>query len=388
VSAIVVFVVLAVAGWAVTELHRDALRDNLEETLEQAAEGIAGAVADGRDPAPSAIDDDAGYQVVGPSGEVALASGVLAGLAPLADPPDDDATHVRRDLPGDDGEAFLVLSERLDDGSVVHVTAPTDDVEESAAALRRAFVVAVPVTTAVLAVALWFLVGGLLRRAELASLRQQRFVADAAHELRSPLTRMRTELEVDLAHPGRAEPLATHRIVLEEAVGLQHLVDDLLELARLDAPNGPQGDLAAVDLDVVVERVAADLRARGDVAVDTSGIGPAQVSGQAEQLRRAIANLADNAARHATGTVSFEVAEEAGQAIVAVVDDGPGIPAADRTRVFERFSRVDEARSAATGGTGLGLAIAREIVERHGGTIAVDADHAPGARVVIRLPSI
>jgi signal transduction histidine kinase len=162
---------------------------------------------------------------------------------------------------------------------------------------------------------------------------------------------------------------------------MQRLVDDLLQLARLDdlrpRPHG------VVDLDAVVERVAADLRAAG-TTVDATGVGAAQVRGDADQLRRLVTNLADNAARHATGTVRFEVARVDGRIVLAVADDGPGIPAADRDRVFERFSRVDTARSGH--GTGLGLAIAREIAAAHGGEIHVDPAHAPGARLVVTLP--
>jgi signal transduction histidine kinase len=100
-----------------------------------------------------------------------------------------------------------------------------------------------------------------------------------------------------------------------------------------------------------------------------------------------VGNLADNAARHARSRVSFTLTEARGTAILTVTDDGPGIPEADRERVFERFARVDEARTAAAGGTGLGLAIAREIVVRHRGTIAVDPDGAGGARFVVTLPT-
>jgi signal transduction histidine kinase len=216
--------------------------------------------------------------------------------------------------------------------------------------------------------------------------RQQRFVADASHELRGPLTRIRSELEVDLAHPDRADPLATHRSVLDETVGLQHLVDDLLLLAQSDSHAAPPMSDEPVDVDDLVVRVARRLRADGRVTVDLSGVSAAQVRGDADQLVRAIGNVADNAVRHATSTVTFTLAERNGSAVLAVADDGDGIPADQRERIFERFARLDEARGAG-GGTGLGLAIARDIVVRHGGTIAVDESYSSGARLVITLPA-
>jgi signal transduction histidine kinase len=226
----------------------------------------------------------------------------------------------------------------------------------------------------------------MLDRIEDAARRQQRFVADASHELRSPLARIRTELEVDLAHPAGADPAATTRSVLSETIGMQALVDDLLVLARQDAGAAPARPAVAVDLDELVAEQVRRLRAEGPARVDAARVSAAQVTGDAGGLRRALGNVVDNAARHATSLVTITLAEQGASAVLSVADDGPGIPAARRDEVFERFARLDGARSASTGGTGLGLAIARAIVIDHGGTIAVDPDHRPGARVVITLP--
>ncbi len=122
------------------------------------------------------------------------------------------------------------------------------------------------------------------------------------------------------------------------------------------------------------------------MTVDASGIGPARVRGDARALGRAVRNVVENAVRHAIGWVDVTLSVEDDQAVLRVADDGPGIPADRVEEVFERFTRLDDARSGAAGGTGLGLAIAREVVERHGGTIAVDADYRPGACLVITLP--
>ena len=147
-----------------------------------------------------------------------------------------------------------------------------------------------------------------LDRLEDAVRRQQRFVADASHELRGPLTRIRSELEVDLARPDCADPTATERSVLDEAIGLQHLVDDLLQLARSDA-GAAEMTAVPVDLDDIVLREARRLRDRGRVVIDTSRVSAAQVIGDRNQLGRAVQNLLDNAERHAVTTVTVTLDE-------------------------------------------------------------------------------
>jgi signal transduction histidine kinase len=217
--------------------------------------------------------------------------------------------------------------------------------------------------------------------------RQRRFVADAAHELRSPLARMRAELEVDAAHPEIADPPATAAGVLTETLSLQRLVDDLLLLARSDAGAVDLRRRETVDLDEVVQRRLAAFLAAGERRVEVGALTPVQVDGDPDQLQRAVGNLLDNAVRHARDRILVTLREEpGGWAEFAVVDDGPGVPPAEHDRVFERFTRLDEARSARDGGAGLGLAIARDIAERHGGTLTLDEDASPGARFVLRLP--
>ena len=147
------------------------------------------------------------------------------------------------------------------------VAGSLDDVSESTGAVRRSLLLGIPAVAAVLAALVWFLVGRLLRRVELATAAQQRFVADASHELRTPLARMRTELEVDLAHPETSDPVAARRSLLEETVGLQHLTDDLLLLARSDA-GGLVARREPIDLDAVV---AARVPRRGGAGRDHLG---------------------------------------------------------------------------------------------------------------------
>jgi signal transduction histidine kinase len=225
----------------------------------------------------------------------------------------------------------------------------------------------------------------LLERIEVGAQQQRQFVADASHELRSPLTRMRAELEVDLAHPGSADPVATHRSVLHEVEGMQQLVDDLLRLASEGAGATPARE--PVDLGSIVVAEAARIRVTDGPAVHVDEPASTVVEGDGAGLARAVRNLADNARRHAAANVWMDVAQDNGYAIVTVADDGPGVPSQDRERVFLRFARVDESRTAGTGGAGLGLAIALAIVQRHGGTLTVDDHPSGGARFVMTLPA-
>jgi signal transduction histidine kinase len=431
-AALAVAVVLGVTSVWLVAHQRQVLTENLDDTLIIQARSLAAAVQDGQAPAAlvPAADDDGIAQVVGPDGDVVSATPSLDGHAPLA-PPEGDGPVVRTlDDPTFEGP-FHVASVRGTDAAgnpvVIHVGAPLDDIEESARTLTRSLLLAVPAVTLLLAALVWALVGRTLRpveairrevdgigaagldrrvpvppaddevgrlartmnamldRIEDGTRRQQRFVADASHELRSPLARIRAEIEVDLEHPAGADPSATSRSVLAETIGMQHLVDDLLALARSDAGAAPARRVP-VDLDDVVERHARRLREDGRVAVDSTGVGAARVLGDADQLVRAVGNVVDNAVRHAGTTVALSVTASGSDAVVAVSDDGPGIPPDRRAEVFERFARLDGARARDGGGTGLGLAIARDVVVAHGGTIVVDPDHHPGARLVITLP--
>ena len=188
---------------------------------------------------------------------------------------------------------------------------------------------------------------------------------------------MRTELEVDAAHPHTADLEATQRSVLDEVVGMQQTVEDLLHLARSDA--GQRLTTEPVALDELVRAEAARVGAGVTVEAVT-------VDGNGEALRRLVRNLLDNARRHARSQVQVTLARDDDRVELTVTDDGPGIPATDRDRVFERFTRLDEARSAADGGTGLGLAIVRDIAEAHGGDAQIDPAFTGGTRVVVTLP--
>jgi signal transduction histidine kinase len=223
---------------------------------------------------------------------------------------------------------------------------------------------------------------GMLDRLHAAHRAQVRFVADASHELRSPLAAVRAELDVAERHPEAADWLRTARVVRSSNERMQQLVDDLLVLTRTGEAVGRDQD---VDLDDVVERVGFGLRPSGAVAVDVA-TAPARVRGDARELERAVQNLADNALRHATGRVRLSVRTTAGVAEVRVDDDGSGVPPEARELVFDRFARLDEGRARSAGGAGLGLAIVRGIVTSHGGTVVAEQSPLGGAAFVVRLP--
>ncbi|NEE07521.1 HAMP domain-containing histidine kinase [Streptomyces sp. SID7499] len=206
--------------------------------------------------------------------------------------------------------------------------------------------------------------------------RQRRFVADASHELRSPIASLRTQLEVAAAHP----ELLDLDGAVEDTVRLQRLAADLLLLARLDAgerPNDARVDLAGLAREAVEGRTG--------VTVDAE---PVEVAGSRGQLGRVLANLLDNAQRHARSAVTVHVRREGDRAVVGVADDGDGVPEDDRERIFERFVRLDAARSRDDGGAGLGLAIARDVAVRHGGTLTAGRGPAGGALFELRLPLV
>jgi signal transduction histidine kinase len=227
----------------------------------------------------------------------------------------------------------------------------------------------------------------MLGRLEQAQSRQRRFVSDASHELRSPVATIRQHAEVALAHPDRTSTAELASTVLAENLRTQRLVEDLLLLARAD-----EHTLALrrrpVDLDDLVFDEARRLRATTGLRVDTTAVSAGRVDGDPAGLRRVLRNLGDNAARHAGGRVAFSVAERDGAVRMEVDDDGPGVPEADRERVFERFVRLDDARARDAGGGGLGLAIVSELIGAHGGTVALAASPLGGARVEVSLPRL
>ena len=304
-------------------------------------------------------------------------------------------------------------------GDVTVVAAsPLDEVNRSLDAVRRSLWYGLPLVVALLGAVAWFVTGralhpveamraeadaithstlhrrvpepaavdevgrlartlnAMLDRLEGSAERQRRFVADASHELRTPVATLRAELEVALRSGDEAELRRGVEAALVEEDRLESLLADLLLLASLE--DAPLARAEPVDLGALV---AAEAERRRAVPVTVTGHGI--VPGAPRPLERVITNLLDNAARHARSTVVATI--DGGELVVE--DDGPGIPAADRERVFERFTRLDEGRARDAGGSGLGLSIVRAAVDAHGGTVTIDESPTlGGARFTVRLP--
>ncbi|MBU6531879.1 sensor histidine kinase [Streptomyces sp. NPDC057245] len=224
-----------------------------------------------------------------------------------------------------------------------------------------------------------------LQRLDNAAAQQRRFVADAAHELRSPLTTLLASLEVALAYPERTDWPATATTAARQTRRLQALAEDLLLLARLDT-RAPAADPGTVDLTALARRLTEQYRLpERELTLACDSTAPAPAHGNLDDFERLLRNLIDNAARHAAHRIQITVRNEDDRVVLTVHDDGPGVPTEDAERVFERFVRLDDARSRDQGGTGLGLAIARDLAHRHGGTLTL-APRTLGACFELHLP--
>jgi signal transduction histidine kinase len=414
---------LAVGGLLLLAALRATLLSSVDTGARRTASDIAALVEADHLPDPLPVAGGPIVQVLDPQDRIRAASLGADRLTPLLSPGELAAARGGAVLVVDgsrgstDGPLRVVAVDAgpAADRRTVVVAAPAGQVDAAVAAVRRVLLFAYPLLVAALAVAAWWVVGwtlrpvealrrgaeavtgdaprlpvpdgrdevhrlavtlnGMLDRLAESRRRQRSFVSDAAHELRSPVTVLRTELEVAQRAGERVDP----EDLLPEVRRLGRLVSDLLLLARGDEA-GKLSRRVPVDVADVAREVAAE-RSGGRVPVRARVAGAAVVEGDPDALRRVLANLVDNAVRHAASRVVVEVgAPDGGRVLVRVLDDGPGIPAADRERVFHRFARLDDARTRDGGGAGLGLAIVRELVRLHGGTVSLaDAAAGPGA---------
>ncbi|MFP3965443.1 HAMP domain-containing sensor histidine kinase [Actinomadura fulvescens] len=221
-----------------------------------------------------------------------------------------------------------------------------------------------------------------LDRLDAALEQQRRFTSDASHDLRSPITAARAQVEDALLHPDDTDWREVGEAVLGSLDRLQDIVSDLLELARLDAGGAREG----TDLVELADLVRAELaRSPRTKTLDTDLAPGVTVRGDRLRLARLLTNLLDNAERHATSRIQIVVRAEGDSAVLEVIDDGAGIAPGEREIVFQRFTRLDAARNRDAGGTGLGLPIARQVARAHNGTLVIE-DSASGARFVLRVP--
>lgn len=220
----------------------------------------------------------------------------------------------------------------------------------------------------------------MLARLEAASARQREFVSDASHELRSPVASIRAELEVALAHPTASSLQDVVTAVLNATGRIERIIADLLLLARIDEDAAPATE--TVDIGRLTRQAARLV----EVAVDVQANDGLLVTGNENELASVMRNLLDNADRHAAASITVAATARDDTVIITVDDDGPGIPPADRERVFQRFTRLESARSRSDGGVGLGLAVVDRVVRHHNGSVEVTDSPAGGARFQVVLP--
>ena len=404
------------------------------EALASARE-IAVLVNSGQTPDPVPASGAQVVQVLSADNRVVSASLTADRLTPLATPEEraralaGDVVVVAGNRSGMSGglQVSAVEAGPANDRVVVVAALPTADLESATTTLRNLLLIVFPLLLVVCALIAWRVIGAALRpveelrsgasridgsstderlpvpptRDEIAALAttlnemldrvsvarrtQRAFVADAAHELRSPLATMRTQLEV-AARLGDGDGLPAE--LIPEVRRLSSLVEDLLLLARSDDGQPACGTRSeTVDLGALAHHVVSRY---ASARVPVRVLDPAErshVPGSYDELYRALANLVDNGVRHAASGVDVAVEVTGDATCVTVTDDGTGIPEADRERVFDRFTRLDDARDRDSGGTGLGLAIARELLRRNGAQVSLE-DAGPGLRAVVTLPAV
>ena len=305
----------------------------------------------------------------------------------------DEATagdHVR-DI-SSDGEHYRFITQRSGDGAEwVHIGRSLEARDRQLRTLTTVFGVGgAGGVLAAAGVGLW-LAGRALRPIRESFEAQQRFVSDASHELRTPLAVMRANGELLQRHPNDTIGANMDQVeaITAEAEAMTKLVDDLLILARADE-GAAKLSRDAVALGAVTEELGRDMEAlaleRGlTLTIDAE---PVEVQGDRHRLRQLGTILLDNALKYTPsgGRVTVRCVRAGKHAELSVADTGPGIPAAEQARIFDRFVRADSARTRSAGGTGLGLAIARWIAESHGGRISVESQPGVGATFLVRLP--
>ncbi|GAA5069740.1 signal transduction histidine kinase [Thermocatellispora tengchongensis] len=435
-ASAVLALALAMSAWVLVGVLGRSLTETIDESAFQRANQVRADADAGRLPRELTNTDGTMIQVLDAGGRITHATVGTDRLVPLLGP------QARAEAVRSDRARFLdgrphgiparlrVLAVSADGGQTVIAARSYAEVEQSLGAARHVLVLGTPILIVLLAGASWMIIGGTLRpiaalrrgateitgtararrlpvpeardevhslattlndmlaRLEAAETRQRALVADAAHELRSPLASIRLQLEVALGHPEGQDWRETAEGVLEDTMRLSRLAEALLALARLDERGGRPARREPVDLCELV-RSGVERYAENPVPVVAAvhpGAESIRVAGDALDLSRVLTNLIDNAVRHTATSVTVELHAEDGGAVLAVRDDGPGIPEADRERVFDRFTRLDSARSRDEGGAGLGLAIVRETVRAHGGTVSLE-DAEPGLRAVVRLPA-
>jgi signal transduction histidine kinase len=449
IAALGLLVALVAGDLLLLNTLRLSLTRSVDDTARSGATEVAALINANRlpDPVPVAAGT-VSIQVLGPSGRVVNVSAGADRLVPMVPPAqaaalaDGDSATLVHGAPFDMPPLLRVAVVRADGGDLVIAAVPYSSAADSLQVVAHGLIFGTPVLFIVFVGATWLAVGSTLRpidrirrgaarvtgtgvpadlpvpeaRDEVRSLaltlndmlsrlssaqqRQRSLVSDTAHELRSPIASIRAQLEVALDHPAGQDWASTARDVLADTLRLSRLTEDLLLLARLDE-QADQGDMGRHGEPLDLGELACAAVARyADSPVPVTAVtaeadgtdGTALVAGNRDRLDRMLVNLIDNAIRYAKSSVTVSVSQSDSWAELAVTDDGPGIPEADRERAFDRFARLDDARTRCdddAGGAGLGLAIVRATAQSHAGTAHLESapDGASGLRAVVRLPA-
>lgn len=432
-AVLVVTAALSVGALGLLRILTNNLNQTISDTARLRAADVATLVQKNSLPQPLAFrGEDSGFvQVVDATGHILASTANLVGeprIATFTPSTDRPELHTVNTLPGGDGQRFRIVAQRVvgPSGSVLIYTASSlDAADDAIASVRAALMAGIPMLVLLVGVTTWVLTshvlepvegirrqvlkitGGQLRRRvpvpntgdeisllaqtmndmlerlEVAANRQRRFVADASHELRNPLATMRTTMEVNLAHPTTADWVTTTTDLLVDHDRLERIVADLLTLAKVDAASAP-ADPQTVDVSHLIA-VEIERRPTGRVAIQRTIQPNVAVAGDPHHLTQVIRNLLDNADRHANSYVEVTLDTTETEARLRVMNDGKGIPRDARQRIFEPFTRLDEARDRDHGGSGLGLAIVADLVRLHGGSVIVT--EAPATCFEVLLPT-
>ena len=434
VAAVLVGVVATAGAWLLLDRVEQELLGGIRSDADAAAEEAAAAVRRGTPhaagPVPGALVEiftEDGKPLTPTFGiisdQTTQPGSVETSTPPLLHAPPLDTAPSYETTVG--GTAYTVSTRRVGGpmGSIIVMAAlPLEEVERSVAAIRDKLAFGVPILGVLASLMGWFLAGRALRpiermrreveavsamtidrrvrpprtrdevgrlattmnqmldRLQQAAERQRRFVSDASHELRSPLATLRADVELGLAHPESADWSAIAEGVLRDSQQLDALIDELLELARLEEQVPA---LLRVDLADVLREESCRPR---DIPVTVCADESAMVFAEEKALISLVRNLLDNAARHAKSRVEARIRARNDEWLLDVDDDGPGVPEDLREQVFARFTRTDESRARTSGGVGLGLAIVDRVARSLGGDVSVGRSRLGGARFTVRLP--
>lgn len=429
-SVIVVGVaVFGTSAWLINS-QRSSLTSGLQSTALLRAQDLSSAIQDGTIPTDLAVqfEDSSFVQVINENGAVVASSVNISGELSLASKIPISKTvafYTRSDLPAGDSD-FRVVGLRVqttEGGFTIFSGVSLEPVIDGIKSLRNSLLIAMPILLFLVGAFTWIAVGmafrpvaditemvfeitahdlhrrvpqptsddeigylaqtmnKMLERLEKSDLDQRAFIGDVSHELRSPLASVQAQLEVHVLYPKTALSSQVATDILEEVSRMDQLINDMLLLATVEEQK-ISSSFEHLSLDKVVLHEVEKINTINTLRIDVSNVHSLEVFGSERHLSRLFRNLLENAMRYASANIHVSLIKTDVSIQLRIEDDGPGIPAAERESVFQRFTRLDESRTRSDGGVGLGLAIVRKIADIHGATVHIE-DNQPGAAFVV-----